>query len=1800
MSMLQRSSASVLESFSLDLFVGVLCLVNLFFIGWETDARASGSEVPPWLIHVRYSFVVVFVAELTGRMFVFRVRFFQSKTNLVDFFVVISDVCIELMDLYDLGGAMLPPPSIFRVVRLWRLVRVTRALAAFQELDFMVRCAASAVRAMLAAVVLLALMLTVFAIIAVEVLHPLNRSLDEAGVYDGMQCQRCPRAFASVAQSLLTCAQQLFAGNEWSTIMVPIMERFPWTSPFIFLAFLSVNLVIMNMVMAAMVDRAQQARMDANNEALSCTAMRWDNARRKLKRLAPQLDVKGDGTISLDDFISGCQADPALWAALSALDVRKDDIEILFHGLDSDHSGRVDYAEFIDWLHKSKTVASHTMLVIMKSHLEELINTVNEEALLRQGRAGVLQKGFDYGTYPHAAWEGQASAAGYEFCSPVVHRLTAAADSLTEVSDCGRVPAEFSMTPSVASSWVSREGLLAVPMELATQSVASSRGSQGGSLAVPMELVRSRSPSVAAWSISATEDCEMAIVPGEKSVGEGSDAASEDRSFTPLFARDNRVPSEIPSEVSLHAMHGEHMLPGSAVPDNHAGRYAPSVVSSVDYQSSSVPRERPSTAPSVIPSEDAPISFSDNDQHSAIPLENENELHGLPQDFDHDPGRDDVRVMAPQAAGSSFRQFAAPPSITASEECSAASVPEEHASDTWHHDTTPQQRIMSSPPSVSPSEDCRLAEVGVEHSEPGFETSRAPSDADGAFQLHVDEILYQGHSSGSGLPSHVREHASAAPLSREPSVSYCSSVVAASVAQEGARAPPTPNLSGTSTPVLMPVAFPQWSGPQRFVPCGDSISVGESAVSAEQATGPQGWGPHRFEPNGDYASTGTRIVSAEHQPNSRWLGPQRFVPYLGSDASSVSAASVAHEASASHAPQSQNLSGMSTPVIDGDASEDCRAASVAQEADEKLSSAGSQHSSSWWGLQRFAAPFFGSRAFTASEGTVAQENSVRSKASSTAQGREVHEHFSASEGSVAEEISVRSKASSLAQGREVHEHEGRSVASSMGSIAQEADGQSQRSQQSQESAQYYQLQQHHMELQLQELQLQQQWLHQQQQQQQQIQLPAQGQEILQHLDQQRLVQYRGSDASSVSAASVAQEIEGHMSLQRSVSGTSTLMFYDGASENSRPASVAQERPLSDGQRSSSWFGLQRFTAPFFRSSSRNGSQANLSREGSFSATGSVADEAGWARPPRNLRGSPERLEQVTFEGQGSASAASLAGSEVSAGGSHVPHEFLRHRISRGEGGSAQELFAEAQALAHHSAAQLQGSTLLAGRSSQGSEIGSLPSVAQELITSPDAAGPVGLHVALIPQTQSFDETASEDCRRHDIEGIPLEIGYSRPSWPPSATGAPSAWPPAEIFESGPPSAQLSRLEHMLACLEGMLASHALCVEHDLARIEGGLAAQAQNTELGFDSVARSLAALAEVGLAVRQPPWPALQNGQQNQPPSETGSITPLVADEGGRDLSPAAPQRFVSVVASALAALASPAETGLFPGASPSEGAEAPPSPRRASPQRSPGQATPNRGTPPTSRPAQLDNAGGRELGPIQMEDLTMRLNGLPANHRTLRGRRRPDYVSSGGTLTPVSEVDTGEQWSDPGTDPIAGAAVARAADGSSGGSAGFARTSTGSAANALNSQVVASRRRHGTPSRSQGRGQAIRRPSADGRPFRASSSGSVGGGNRLNHSHRGTPAVVAPGSRQDGQTLDDFRRLMRLEREESLRVLQMARAERERASRGTRSIQFVGGGRPHQGFQSAGPAIAPRGRGTPSRSRSPERERVLETGSI
>jgi len=355
--MVRMQIGSVLHHHDFDHVMGCVIMFNMLLIIVETDHAAHSEGTIPWVENAGATVLIIFVVELCLRLFVGGRAFFSHGWNVFDFLIVVSDAMFSLLGLI-LGSVF--PMSTLRVFRLCKLARVSKVFRVFPELRIMMAGLMGSFRAIVWGTVLLAFVLIVWAIVAVQFIHPIAKALDFP---DG--CERCPRAYESVLQSTLTFSQQIVAGDSWGQATIPVIEANPWTAFFFMGVYLTVAVAVMNLILGVVVNIASCEHDRLEGELEEEKNIRKMCATNDILKICEEMDCDGDGLLSMEE-LDGFKNSEEFSTAIDELDITQEDLKMAFSTMQHDHTGSVSYPEFVRKLYKMKDSDAAFMLEQIK------------------------------------------------------------------------------------------------------------------------------------------------------------------------------------------------------------------------------------------------------------------------------------------------------------------------------------------------------------------------------------------------------------------------------------------------------------------------------------------------------------------------------------------------------------------------------------------------------------------------------------------------------------------------------------------------------------------------------------------------------------------------------------------------------------------------------------------------------------------------------------------------------------------------------------------------------------------------------------------------------------------------------------------------------------------------------------------------------------------------------------------------------------------------------------------------------------------------------------------------------------------------------------------------------------------------------------------------------------------------------------------------------------------------------------------------------------------------------------------
>eukprot|EP00929_Paragymnodinium_shiwhaense_P083954 TRINITY_DN4486_c0_g1_i3.p1 TRINITY_DN4486_c0_g1~~TRINITY_DN4486_c0_g1_i3.p1 ORF type:complete len:702 (-),score=139.23 TRINITY_DN4486_c0_g1_i3:578-2683(-) len=361
-----------------DFFAGLVILIDFLAICRDTDAQAGEGEADRYAKWTMLGCFLFYCFELSLRTFAYGLKIFASRTNMIDAFVIGLSMIEYTLELtaQSQAGLSLIMLRMIRLCRLLRLMRVVKLFSGMKELRRLLQMITTCARTLFWSFLMSFLVMSMWAVLAVELVHPVAKRLAEVDTWPG--CERCERAFGSVMAANLTFFQTILAGDSWGFLAVPICEESPTTAIVFVGALLTLAYGVMQMITAVVVDSfADLRRLDVNSIV---TEMDAEERQEKdvLAKIFNKVDADRSGYISYWELADGARRVNEFQNWLRVMDVDATDLERLFSIIDEDASGEVDLTEFIDALYRMKNAESRTATKFVKHMVENMEKKTNE------------------------------------------------------------------------------------------------------------------------------------------------------------------------------------------------------------------------------------------------------------------------------------------------------------------------------------------------------------------------------------------------------------------------------------------------------------------------------------------------------------------------------------------------------------------------------------------------------------------------------------------------------------------------------------------------------------------------------------------------------------------------------------------------------------------------------------------------------------------------------------------------------------------------------------------------------------------------------------------------------------------------------------------------------------------------------------------------------------------------------------------------------------------------------------------------------------------------------------------------------------------------------------------------------------------------------------------------------------------------------------------------------------------------------------------------------------------------------
>jgi voltage-gated sodium channel len=361
----------LLKSLHFNLLVASVISFNIAIVIMDADAKADEREPESWWLIADRIILIFYCAEMTIRLYVYKLQFFCHRWNLFDITVVSVDVASAI------AWNSAPPLTCLRMLRGFRIFRVVGILKQFRELFIILHSLSSATKAIFWSTVLIVIVLIMWSLVAVEMINGLVIDVAEDGGF--RDCERCKDSFSSVWSAMLSLVEFIISGDNFGYLALPLIEKYPFSVLFFIGVFATITLGLMNIIMAVIVDRAADARREDEVIQLQEKKAKFMKIKRVLQCICEEMDHDQSGTLSLSELLLGVDHCESFAKYLATMDVTRSDLKLVFDYLDVGNTGRVSYKEFVQRIHQLRTSDSHSLQVLVKHQVSYLCKLVDEQ-----------------------------------------------------------------------------------------------------------------------------------------------------------------------------------------------------------------------------------------------------------------------------------------------------------------------------------------------------------------------------------------------------------------------------------------------------------------------------------------------------------------------------------------------------------------------------------------------------------------------------------------------------------------------------------------------------------------------------------------------------------------------------------------------------------------------------------------------------------------------------------------------------------------------------------------------------------------------------------------------------------------------------------------------------------------------------------------------------------------------------------------------------------------------------------------------------------------------------------------------------------------------------------------------------------------------------------------------------------------------------------------------------------------------------------------------------------------------------
>ena len=237
-------------------FMALVVLVDAICTCADIDATAADEITPPIFQTISDTCLVCYTCEALALCYLYGRPLFKDWMMILDVVIVVCGWGEKLLSLFDWSniGFRISVLRALRLVRIFRLMRLLKRIRPLRELHKLVMMMATCLRTLIWSFMLCFVVMTVWAMLMVETIHPTLLDMSKQNKFSECDDQ-CLRSMSSVMDANLLLFKTVIAGDSWGQIAVPVIQEHPATAIIFVGSLLTLVFGVLNLIVARLLNQ---------------------------------------------------------------------------------------------------------------------------------------------------------------------------------------------------------------------------------------------------------------------------------------------------------------------------------------------------------------------------------------------------------------------------------------------------------------------------------------------------------------------------------------------------------------------------------------------------------------------------------------------------------------------------------------------------------------------------------------------------------------------------------------------------------------------------------------------------------------------------------------------------------------------------------------------------------------------------------------------------------------------------------------------------------------------------------------------------------------------------------------------------------------------------------------------------------------------------------------------------------------------------------------------------------------------------------------------------------------------------------------------------------------------------------------------------------------------------------------------------------------------------------------------------------------------------------------------------------